>query len=498
MLAIVWLTMPLAVLGTGCTPLPRVPLANPWVRARSQDELHVAWAQRTADGKAVVAVDGKVQSKEYEEIGVIVFSPDNQRVAYWVKNGEKWRMVVNEEPGLLEFDEISINDIAFSPDGKRLAYSARREKLWFAVLDGKVIADKGYVALHDLTFSPDSRRLAYAAVKGDKQTFVIDGIVGPSFTVVSDPLWSPDSRHFAYIASDNSYKFIILDGGEGKKYDGVNTPVFSNDSRHFAYGAIKSEKRLVVTDGKEGPEFEMRSPIDSIKFAPSDDRIGYAANKGDRGKWVIVIDGKEGPEYDDIATSSLAFNPAGRGFAYAAAQNGGWRVIDERGEGPLFDAIAGGPVYSPDGRHIVYGASLRNRWVLSVDGQAGAEFDYNEITALSFSPDGKHLMYKASKNGLQLVVVDGCIGPEYNRVYKPAFTKGGVEYLAERESDGWMLRGLIPYAPENKKIKPAESVKAVETKLSWLPPKEPTEGKCGPCENQKALLKEQNEEARGK
>jgi len=47
-----------------------------------------------------------------------------------------------------------------------------------------------------------------------------------------------------------------------------------------------------------------------------------------------------------------------------------------------------------------------------VDGQAGAEYDAIGKGSLLFSPDGKHLAYSARKGRKWLVVVDGQAGAE--------------------------------------------------------------------------------------
>jgi hypothetical protein len=476
-------------LGTGCAQ-QRVTLTDPLVYARSTDELHVGWVQQTASGKAVVSIDAKIRSKPYDEIGLIYFSPDNQRVAYSVKSAGKWRVMIDEAPGP-EFDEISIIDVAFSPDSKRLAYAALRDNKWYAILDDKSILDDGHDSIRNLTFSPDNRRVAYIASNNDKQAFVMDGTIGPLFEKVKSPVWSPDGSSFAYIAMDKGNKFIVLNGEVGPRYDEVATPVFSFSGRHFAYGAMKGGKSLVVTDGKEGPSFEMGKPIDTIKFAPSDERLGYIVKKVDMDKWVVIIDGKEVAAYAYIAGPSLIFNPDGKGYAYAAAaRNSPMMLVDEKGEGPGFNQIIE-PVYSPDGNRIAYGALMGNELFLVTDGPAVPEPEFKDIFNLSFSPDGKHLMYKAIGKDSQFVVLDGQASPAYDRVYKPAFTTNGVEYLAEREKDGFLWRGLIPYAPENKDMKSAKDAKIVETKLGWLPTKESMTHECALCEKQKESIEEQ-------
>ncbi|MBN2353814.1 MAG: PD40 domain-containing protein [Spirochaetales bacterium] len=481
--AAVVMTATLVLFGTGCTPQQRVTLTDTLVYARSMDELHVGWAQKTADGRAVLSVDGQIRSREYEEFGFIVFSPDSRHVVYSVKTGDKWRVMVDDAPGP-EFDEISIIDVTFSPDGKRLAYGARSGGAWHAVLDGKAVLPGGSDMIRHVAFSPDSRRFAFIAFKGNRQAFVVDGARGPLVDKAKAFVWSPDGGRFAYIAEENGRKSVVLDGTMGPKYEDVRSPVFSFDGRHFAYSARKNGKSLVVTDGKEGPLFDTDVPIEPVRFALSDDRLGYVANKGALGGWVAVIDGKEAAHFPYIISATLALSPDGRGYAYVAAMDkSGWIVVTESNRGPVLDDILG-PIYSLDGRHIVYAAKKENRLYLYVDGAASQELEYKDISDFSFSADGKHLMYRAYKDNSQLIVLDGRRSPEYDRVYRPAFTESGVEYLAERDSDGGLWRGVIPFTGEQ----------ATETKLGWLPTLESMANPCDLCEKQKELLKEEESE----
>ncbi len=481
--AAVFMTVTLAFFGTGCTPQQRVTLTDTLVFGRSNDQLHVGWAQKTDDGKAVLSVDGKIRSKEYEKFGFITFSPDSSRVAYSVKNGDRWRVMIDETPGP-EFDEISIIDVAFSPDGKRLAYAARTGGTWNAVLDGKAVLPRGSDMVGHLTFSPDSRRFAFVVQKGNRQAFVEDGAVGPFFAKVKLSVWSPDGKRFAYVVEENGKKAVVLDGQVGHEYEDVGSPVFSFDGRHFSYSARKNGKSLVVTDGREGPLFDTDVPIDPIRYGYADDRLGYVANKGTTSGWVAVIDGKEVAFYPYIVSASLALSPDGKGYAFVAAvDRSGWMVVNEtNNRGPVLDNVLG-PIYSRDGRHIAYAAKKEDRLYLYVDGMSGRELEYKDISDFSFSADGKHLMYRAYKENSQLVVLDGQRSPEYDRVFRPAFTDNGVEYLAERDSDGHMWRGVFPFG----------GAPATETILGWLPTEESLTHPCDLCEKQKELLNEESD-----
>ena len=408
----------------------------------SGDNLHIAWSQLTQNGKLVVVIDGQAEPEEYDDIGLIIFSPDVNRIAYPAKRGSKWVMVADGQAGP-EYDDIALSGTVFSPDSKHLVYGARKGDKWFVVLDGKAGPESGRDNIGYFIFSPDSSRLVYAAGKANRQYLVVDGLAGPVYERAGEPVFSPNGRHLAYLVAtkdaelDKEQQFVVLDGKEGKKYDGVKKPIFSKDSKHIAYSVMKGPKRMVVVDGKEGPEFEMLPAIDIFTFGPNDSRIAYIVLKGDKG--AVVVDQQEGPEYDAIILHSLVLSPDGESYAYVASKGDKWFVVWNGKEGPEYDIIAiGSPVFSPNGEDLMYAAAKDNKWFLVLNGEP-IEYDYDDIgDTFLFSPDGRHFVYAALKNDEWFLVVDDQAGPPYDQVSKPAFKADRIEYLAER--DGWILR----------------------------------------------------------
>jgi hypothetical protein len=197
-------------------------------------------------------------------------------------------------------------------------------------------------------------------------------------------------------------------------------------------------------------------------------------------KWVAVVYGKEGASYDGIGGdgASIVLDPDGKSFAYVAYAGGKGFVVLNGEEGRKYDDIAAGtPVFSPDGKRIFYGAKKKNKWVVVIDGEEKTD-EYEEISrGAVFSSDGKYLMYTALNNGKWFVVINDKAGPGYDRLFRPVFTEDGIEYLAERESDGRLLRIRQPYPAGDID---AEDYKAMveEIVLASLP--EP-KGECEAC-----------------
>ena len=393
-------------------------------------ELHVNWVERTRSGRMVAVIDGRPEPGEYDEIGPVIFSPDGKRVAYPAKRDSKWFMVVDRQEGP-EYDKISLSREVFSPDSKRLVYGAMKGDKWFVVLDGKAGPESGYDNVGYFSFSPDSKRLVYATERGREQYVVVDGRDGPVYEQAVEPVFSPDSESLAYVANRGNKWFVVLDGKEGKKYDGVNRPVFSKDSKHIAYHVTKGPKHMVVVDGKEGPKHEGIG-LGSVTLSPDGESFAYAAmRRGD--KWFVVWNDQEGPEYDGINKGS--------------------------------------PVFSPDGKHLVYVAEKAGKWVVVMDGREGSEYEFDDVSGDTpmFSPDGRHMLYLAMAGDKWFVMMDGQAGPPYDKIYKPVFKPDGVEYVAERRSDGWVLRCRQPYQRNDTEHLTPDAGETVEEKITRLP-----------------------------
>lgn len=487
--------------GADRVPLAKRPsLTEKNVIAHSPDKLHVAWAQTTPGGKAAVAIDGRLEPAEYDDIELITFSPDGGRLAYLARSGRRALLIVDGKPGPL-YDDISLSCVTFSPDGKRLAYGALRGEKWYVVLDGKEMPASGHDFVGYFAFSPDGGRFVYAAGKGrstTKQAVVVDGRQGPYYEMTGEPVFSPDGKRLAYVAiEDHDHRLVVVDGKPGKKYNGVNKPVFSSDGRHVAYSAIKGEQRLVVVDGREGPGFEMPATIHPVLFSPKGNRLAYAAMKGE--KWVVVVDGRVGPEYDKVIPESLLFSPDGKRFAYVASRDDKWFVVTDGVKGPEYDGIVkGGIVFSPDGARLAYGAwinretprcsicvgFLQRIWLglmyvlnrtpkdlIVLDGKEGPKHDEILPGSFVFSPNGGHFLYIGGRLGKKYVYIDGKkADTHFDRFMQPAFKGDEVEYLAERDSDGWLVRCRQSFAG-----------KVVETKLSPLPRPPREESSCSTC-----------------
>jgi len=437
----------------------------------STDGTHVAYIGR--EGQAWHAVIGAELGPAYDEIRVDegrAFSPDGQRVAYAARRGEKWVAVVDGAEGP-PFDEIIAP--RFSPDSRRIAYAGiRKQGDDVLVLDGEPAAEAQVLDNHSATFSPDGQRLAYVALL-PTMGVVVDGQADPTYGEV--PTWSltfsPDSEHFAYVAYSRDQWRLVLDGEPGLVYTRIGCPCFSPDSTKLFYDVRKGEKAVVVAGEEESPEYDdvaaLTPPstdgtgsiwdvLPVVQFSPDGKHVAYRAKLADR--WCVVVDGHEGPPFSAIGHG--VFSPDSQSVAYSATTEAGkWAVVVDGKTGPLWDGWRAGPVFSPDGQRLAYGADRgelgkdAKRARMIVDDQESPA--YEMVSLPGFSPDSKHVAYAVRADDKSWVIVDGEDGPKYDALPGPAVCSrraafgadGSLEYLAIRGRELYRVRH-VPTTPE--------------------------------------------------
>ncbi len=398
----------------------------------SPDQRHIVYPITVLQsGKKQVLYDGRPIGAEFAETFVassVAFDPKGRRIAFARvrETGDctscgpvgKWRVAIDgrEDP---EYDVV--NNLTFGHDGSCFAYGAMRKiddtNLWFMVVNGvETFIPYEAISAKSPAFTPVSSRLVYIAKKGDKATVVVDGREGPLHDKIVHPIpcFSDDGQHIAYVARD-----FDAEGGTD----------------------------TVMLDGKSGPRFDF-IPAQSLIFSPDSRRHAYGGQRGgvvpqDPSTWVVVVDGKAGPEYDQV--DHISFSPDSRHVAYKARKDGKWTLIVDGAPTPACDELADGfPVFSPDSSRIAYGLKTDNTWKVCVQalpsptktaGPTGVIGDAYEggVGLITFSPDGKHLAFGAARNKRRIVVVDGAVP------------------LAWSERSWDMMRSLV-YSPDGTRI----------------------------------------------
>jgi len=321
---------------------------------------HYAYKALVGD-KRIAVVDG-TEGQKYDEIYKIVFSQDGGRYAYMADKGDRVVVVVDgKEEG--PYDSTS-GDPIISSSGQHVLYTIAKEGTNYVVVDGVVQEQVGY----NPAVSPDGSRWAYcrsASYVGDPCYIVLDGEVMDlgKDNRVSQMVFSPDGKRFAYdlVLGGGAYgdHVVVVDGVRDKEYPfpGVGKIVFCSDGSRTAYWAkAEDEGFMTVLYGVEGRIYdEIGDPV----FSPDDDHLAYTAKDKD-GKFA-VLDGEDGTRYKDVW--GLTFGMDGR-LAYVAKDSREGVdvqlvVVDGHEDRPyLYDwygqGIRSGPVFSPDGKHVVY------------------------------------------------------------------------------------------------------------------------------------------------
>ena len=306
----------------------------------SPDSKHVAYTALLGGGGWIAVRDGMVIGGPYEGFspGGLLFSPDSNKLAYIVKNGDVWVVVVNGRE-LRSHRSVVEKSLAFSPDSKRLAYMACAEEMGFfwrrKTVAMLVVDDKfGPAWFHDessgrngvsneIVFSPDSRRIAYAVAQDGRWTWIVDGVAQAKVNGFSsgwggNPDWasfpdygktccrrqtlsfSPDSRHFAYAGVDGGQHILFFNGEPRGQHPGIlNWPiVFSPDSTQLAYGVQENEQQFIVLGWR--PLQRHYGLCSDQAFSPDSTQFAYVAMETPASFQLVV-----GPRSWQMAGSPL-------------------------------------------------------------------------------------------------------------------------------------------------------------------------------------------------
>ncbi len=256
-----------------------------------------------------VVLDGQTH-KEYEAIHLtsLVFSPDSSRFAYSAAQAGKNLVVLDDNETELYDATLgaTAGSIAFSPDSQRVAYGIKDGSRWRALVDGEdfgavdTIMSSYHMASGPtsgavFTFSPDSRQVVYlgtidyGGAIGDRSVIVLNGReqAHEFSSFIYRPVFSPNSDRLAYAGVESGEPLLVLDGA-GIRPDHVligSALCFSPDSAHLAYMAARGDEQFVVVDQVEsGPFGPMRFDEGNIIFdSPAD--LHYLVMR----QWDVVL-----------------------------------------------------------------------------------------------------------------------------------------------------------------------------------------------------------------
>lgn len=360
----------LAVCPSACGP-PAV-----W-RGRSPDHRTVFTVAASGE-RSCLKVDG-VDRGCFDGLAIrhILFSPDSRRMAFPVKDGNEWRVVLDGVPGP---PVAGVGDMVFSGDGGRLAYSAEREGAWRVVVDGRFGEPFDSLYAGTLTFDPTGRRVGFVAWDGGGAVPVIDGRREAPHQGVAYLGFSSDGEHVAYVARDASRVRLFVDGVPGPAHQAIGGYHIGSSPDGVAYLARDSAAWWLVRGGERwGPYPGVRA----LTGLGGGAGIGFVALV--EGGEQVVVDGHPGPTFPEVdapssAVDGDAWGYVGRDTVQSSVIVRG-RVVDAHG-------WAGHLVFSPDGERYAYVAANESEDVV-IDDRGVTSFNMVVGETLQFLEDGE-------------------------------------------------------------------------------------------------------------
>lgn len=247
------------------------------------------------DGKYLLSTGDRLLGP-YDRILGWAFSASGNRLAYTIGIGEKWRLIIDGEPGpVLD----SLSEPVFSPDGHRVAYAARKGTRYRVTVGDETGEPFAYASKP--VFTPDGRSVAYWAnrggrcqedvwVKGGKWCLVMNGKPHTNFkqkqsdeAINEPPSFSPDERTVGGIVKDADDAFVVIGDKAYRKEGFIGKLVIGNNG--FAYNSLDQRGGILVINGKRMRDYDyVGDPI----LHPKGDRIAFGARIGRELWWKVA------------------------------------------------------------------------------------------------------------------------------------------------------------------------------------------------------------------
>lgn len=189
-----------------------------------------------------------------------------------------------------------------------------------------------------------------------------------------------------------------------------------------------------------------------IVFSPNGEHVAYVIGETDgrgpfrwsRARMAVVVDGQPQAWYDEV--EQPVFSPDSRHVAYAACYAKRWMMVVDGKAGADYTGFGGERsakpeprriVFSPDGVHYAYVAKGYYGFdQLVVDGKE--EKTYEQISDLTYSADGKRLAFIAWNDYRWHIILDGKDIAQYDDATTPTFSPDGKRFAyAAKDNTGW-------------------------------------------------------------
>lgn len=434
----------------------------------------------------------RVPSKpETDQIVRLTDSPADDEYPMWTSDGRiRFISLAKSKYGesfIMDADggnQAQVTDIpalqngTWSPDGRRVIFRKNNDKaLYLADANGANESKLPFVA-GNLSWSPDGTRLAFESnsIKTplnpkDADLFVYTIASGELVNVTNnpafdaDPSWSPDGKQIAFNSNrDGNFEIYLMnsDGSDVRRLtkspSWESFPAFSPDGTQIAFNSDRENENndvyLMNTDGSgvvKLTNWESEEGIHPDCWSPDGTRIVFISNRsGNDDIYVMNVEPFHprlilADEKSDLG--SPAYSPDGKQIVYQAT------LEDKSGELRIYDVESGGsrvllktanaglrPVWSPDGSRIAFQNKVEGQtdiFTIKPDGTELTNLTNNPASesAASWSQDGSRLVFVTNRGenlGQSQVYIMNADGSDQH----PLTPQKGWQYDAAWSPDG--------------------------------------------------------------
>ncbi len=203
--------------------------------------------------------------------------------------------------------------------------------------------------------------------------------------------------------------------------------------------------------------YDPLSPFQSYLIASPDcKRVAYkdvGANNSsisEPGNMFIVVDGNKQGEYGDV--TDPVFSPDGKHVVYAATSvTVPWSIVLDGKRSSKYVVSTDpmhatsfettGPTFTPDSENVVFTAFDSGKRFVVIGEDVASKEVLGRITSIVFSPDGEHMAYVVEQPAGWFVVADGVEGSFYRHADSPYRPEGNL-----------VRRFKIMYSPDGEHL----------------------------------------------
>lgn len=357
-----------------------------------------------------------------------ITEPFANQVRVWI-NGEESK----------SFDEVK--KLVFSPSGERYAYFAKHNGSWSVVNETETVPI-GATEIGDIVFSRESENLVYSYKEANQEYIVINGNRVPVINKVDNSLFvNRRGNKYAYVSKNGSSYSININGRETQLFDTVKAVGFMNDDK-FIYAAQIGNLWEIYSD--DNTLTESYSYISEADINPAGNTAAFIAKLSNNYYITVTINNDYieplySQQYDEI--TDLVIHPTDALVACNAMLNNGYFVLLNTTEYSAEEACDK-PKFTYDGSELIYMTCRLNCYIgingkrHKISGFVSPDIDFVKKPGdMSISYAGPNSILMQDIEGSDLyasIIIDRIATPIYNwktNYYETVASIGNRLYL---------------------------------------------------------------------